>query len=442
MFLPTLGKATSDLTAFQGGVLPGIPSSHIGLGKGILRFSGIATPGGSFIDLSSGKQATTINSTVTGIVDGTIGPSCKFPNTFSGLGFSTFPSITDSTKTLAAIIRFTSNGVIQEIIAENPNFNTGWGFFIRTNNTVSSCCGAAGTTTTLTLTSGVPYFIIVSSNTVTQNYLIKRLDTGSVQTLTASAAQTPNATTGPVAVGNIYTTGSRNVPGPIASVMSSTQYMTLPMMIQWAENPWSFWYPTRLNIPSSTGIVISSGITGTLSVTEDNDTLSSTASSTISATLSVTEDSDTLSSTASLNITSTLSVTEDPDVLTSTGTVGSGISGSLTITEQNDTLTSSSSVSISGTLTVTEQNDSLTSSGTTGSITCSLTITEQNDTLSSSVDTGGVITVVGGGRWREEIEKNWTINYPDPMKVSDVRTSASRLGRIGGIASGISRNKK
>jgi hypothetical protein len=83
-------------------------------------------------------------------------------------------------------------------------------------------------------------------------------------------------------------------------------------------------------------------ITGTLNVTEADDTLSSTGALEISGSLNVTEEGDSLSSTGTLPITGSLAVTEDDDTLASSGT--SGATGSLNVTEEGDTLTATATV--------------------------------------------------------------------------------------------------
>jgi hypothetical protein len=83
-------------------------------------------------------------------------------------------------------------------------------------------------------------------------------------------------------------------------------------------------------------------ITGTLNVTEADDTLASTGALAISGSLNVTEEGDSLSSTGTLPITGSLAVTEDDDTLASSGT--SGATGSLNVTEEGDTLTATATV--------------------------------------------------------------------------------------------------
>lgn len=131
-------------------------------------------------------------------------------------------------------------------------------------------------------------------------------------------------------------------------------------------------------------------IKGTLAVTESGDTLSSTATLAIKGTLAVTEAGDTLSSTGALAIKGTLSVTEAGDTLSATGGA-SPIIGTLSVTEANDTLSSTAKLSIAGTLSVTEAGDTLLSSAVLA-IKGTLNVVEADDTLSAIGSGVGVIT--------------------------------------------------
>jgi Concanavalin A-like lectin/glucanases superfamily len=218
---------------------------------------------------------------------------------------------------------------------------------------------------------------------------------------------------------------------------------------------------TEDNDTLSSTATIGSSVAGSLAVTEANDTLSSSVNVSVVGTLAVTEANDVLNSTVNVSVVGTLSVTEDNDVLSSNATIGSSVSGSLSVTEANDTisstvnvsvvgtlavteandtLSSTTNVSITSTLAVTEANDTLSSTGFSGTIGCSLSITESNDVLASTCTT--VTGVVTGGRQREAIEWGWDwYNAPNPFTVSNIRTSAARLGQLGGIASGKARNR-
>lgn len=82
---------------------------------------------------------------------------------------------------------------------------------------------------------------------------------------------------------------------------------------------------------------VGDGITATLTVTEDADTLTSSAVLALKAALDKTEDADTLTAAAALKIVATADVTEDDDTLTALG-IYSNVA-SLDCTEEDDTLT-------------------------------------------------------------------------------------------------------
>lgn len=93
------------------------------------------------------------------------------------------------------------------------------------------------------------------------------------------------------------------------------------------------------------------GITGTLAVTEADDTLAASGTSTpppITGTVAVTEQADQLAASGTVTaptFTGALAVTEAADTLAASGTVvNEGIAGTLAVTEQDDTLAASGTV--------------------------------------------------------------------------------------------------
>jgi hypothetical protein len=144
---------------------------------------------------------------------------------------------------------------------------------------------------------------------------------------------------------------------------------------------------------AASGTSVPPPISGTINVTEANDTLAASGtfdSPGVTGTIAVTEDDDTLTASGTFvppPITGTLSVTETDDTLSASGTfVPGGVTGSISVTEADDTLTASGTfvpAEITGTLSVTEADDTLTASGTvtTGGVAGSISVTEQDDTL-------------------------------------------------------------
>ena len=86
-----------------------------------------------------------------------------------------------------------------------------------------------------------------------------------------------------------------------------------------------------------TPLHVGDGITATLTVTEDADTLTSSAVLALKAALDKTEDADTLTAAAALKIVATADVTEDDDTLTALGIYPQSL-GTLDVTEGEDTL--------------------------------------------------------------------------------------------------------
>lgn len=158
-------------------------------------------------------------------------------------------------------------------------------------------------------------------------------------------------------------------------------------------------------------------IQGTASITEEDDTVSSTGVITLKGTASPTEADDTLSATATISLSGTASITEGNDTSTATGTIA--LTGTASITEGADTLTATGAVLIVGTADITEADDTLEASGdydderdATASITeaddtvaasgalrisATASITEGDDTLAAEL----LYTLTGGMIWTQ-----------------------------------------
>lgn len=157
------------------------------------------------------------------------------------------------------------------------------------------------------------------------------------------------------------------------------------------------------------------GITGTASITEDADTVSSTGALAIkgsagitesadivsatgklalSGTASITEGADTLSSTGKLAIVGSASVTEDADTVSASGTLIAAGTGTASITEGADTLSATGALAIKATASIAEGADTVTSTGKVA-ISGSASITEGADTLSAT-GTGASLSPITG----------------------------------------------
>lgn len=127
--------------------------------------------------------------------------------------------------------------------------------------------------------------------------------------------------------------------------------------------------------------VSSGGITGTASITEAADTLSSTGVLPLAGTAALTEAADTLSAAATLPIAGAASLAEAADTLSSTGILP--LAGAAALTEAADTLSAAGALPLAGAAALTEADDTLAGTGAIA-LRGALAVTEAADTLSAT----------------------------------------------------------
>lgn len=229
--------------SYPAGVAPGVD---------VVNYPGIvfsAVPVGSnFISLrQSNKRGTRIiPSAPTVAVNGPTGPSVQYPNAATDvLCRIEFPGniATNLTSfTMLAIVTFTSFTATQLIIG---NDSSGAGNFISASGVAVLTLhywGGATKSSGITLTAGVPYFIVVSGNgTTSADFFVLRLDTGAI-TVASTTGSTPSAPNGTFTVGN-GPGGGGPVNGTISAAAILSGYTAPPAVKRFALNPWKLWYP-------------------------------------------------------------------------------------------------------------------------------------------------------------------------------------------------------
>lgn len=154
---------------------------------------------------------------------------------------------------------------------------------------------------------------------------------------------------------------------------------------------------------------VSSGITGTASVTNANDTSSASGTQTNTGTLTKTNVNDSVAASGRQTNTGTLARTNANDTLAASGTAGGGYTGTSSTTNANDNAAASGIQTNTGTLTRANANDTLAAQGyltTTGT----LAVTNAYDTAVASGTSGTVAPPSGGqsgsgGGHRESFRK-------------------------------------
>jgi hypothetical protein len=95
----------------------------------------------------------------------------------------------------------------------------------------------------ITLSVGVPYFVVCSFNGSKGSFVTVNVLTGQIYTTTTSTARTIGTTTaGAYQIGAIASSGDSPL-SYIHAAMYSAGYLSLQQLLAWAQSPWDFWYP-------------------------------------------------------------------------------------------------------------------------------------------------------------------------------------------------------
>ena len=243
--------------AFPGGKFqPGFDPTHVAA-SGISSGNGISVislGGTKMINLLNGQGPNTYTAD-SGNILSVLGPSTYFNtqgNTFTGQASNGLTGIT-----YAAIVQFTAvAGAYQTIIQCSSNI-----FGLNADTTVAFYLASGEASSGITPVANTPYFIAASvynnaANSAICAFLVMNLRTGKIQT--ASVTSTNNliaSANGTVAVGN--NGNIQFTQGYMAAAMYAPAVVSLSAMLQWAADPWGFWYPSNfIDEVSGIGILV------------------------------------------------------------------------------------------------------------------------------------------------------------------------------------------
>lgn len=248
-------------------LLPGFDPKHPASSK--LRYSGVAS-NAAFRGLGAGNPTPVFvgSGNFTSAMDGIIGPSLGCGSSVSNSNQMQVPGLggTPTQATIACIARFsnfsTYNGIFGDSFSDDV-----CSLFV---DATAKLMMRAGTTNTiasnLSMSVGVPYFCVASINQSSNiNFLLLRLDNGEVQTQSVGGVNvTMAASTAAYLVGN-WPFVSLGMTGNLATVMYNHAYLSIPQLLQWAQDPWGFWYPNSAELalfatPTSGGSVSVPGV--------------------------------------------------------------------------------------------------------------------------------------------------------------------------------------
>jgi hypothetical protein len=239
----------SNPLAYPARVNPGFDPNHIatqGASGLIQHFSVVATPGGGggFVLLTHPNLAPTLSGAPTSVIDGNVGPCAKYATT-GNLNYPGPGTAAPSQIVLAAIVTniiSTSNG---NVVGYNSSTPTGgWLLQIQTKVVTIWNSGSGGVaTSSITLNTSTPYFLALSAKTGAQNWLVRNLLTGQIQTATSATTLNNSQAFNTFSAGGT-TQGNFSADASIAAAyMGYNAFLGLPELQQWALAPWDFWYP-------------------------------------------------------------------------------------------------------------------------------------------------------------------------------------------------------
>lgn len=321
---------------FPGGN-PGFDPTHIalaGLGAGVGKkklFSGVSI-GGNFINLLDGSKGNIAGSPTANIV-GTLGPATNCPTGNDGINFTGQSTAAATSITFAGIFVNTASNAgafSNSLVATVTNFNSvslssaGSALVMQINNT--------GVSSGFIPALNVPYFFICSNRSGTGgivNFLLMNLQTGQIQTSSSAATAAAAASGGSFFIGyNATATVTDALKGSIAAAAYIPKYTSLQQMRQWAQDPWAFWYPRKIDFaqmltaPSGGGNVFNDSVTEAATAS-DAETVVATFAATSSET-GIAADSPSVGA---------VFATSDTEAATATDTPTAGTSTTAAITE-------------------------------------------------------------------------------------------------------------
>ena len=234
---------TRNPLAYPAGVAPGFDPTHVA-GKSV-EFSAISV-GGNFINLFSGIPGT-ITGSPTPKIDGKIGVSTTLAGEGSTnqIGFINPDLAAYSGVTYAAILILSSIGTSAQGVVANGNGTSSSIRFASTTGIFTFVLGGvAATASILAANANVPYFVAASWDGSIIKYLLADLSKGLVLTDTKVFSHAGVGPAGGFIVGN-SSAQTQGLGGSIATAMYGPGVLSMSQLLQWAADPWSFWYPDR-----------------------------------------------------------------------------------------------------------------------------------------------------------------------------------------------------
>jgi len=231
--------------AFPAGVAPGFDPYHVAnrIKGAIYIGSFIASPGPTFINLPYPIAGTKLGSPTFSNTE--IGPTFSSNASNNGTSFTTqWGTVTPAAVTMAAIIiPIASVASGDEFIATGYS-GSGRNAIILNSLVFTGRVGSADLSSGLpALNLNEPYFIAASQGPATFcHFVVRSLKSGKVFSNLVANASAVQPFQSPWYIGGTF---DGNVAAGIkmAAAMAANSFTDVAALLQWAEDPWAYWYP-------------------------------------------------------------------------------------------------------------------------------------------------------------------------------------------------------
>lgn len=224
---------------YPGGSSPGIDWSHPASAN--LQFSGVSIPA-NVLGLFGAIGKGTATGTPSASIDGILGPVTNLnTNSYVSLqGVNNAPAAA----TISVIVNLTSVASFYALFGHTDLGFNGWNFEVNSGSLQMFSGGGSSNSSGITLTTGTPFFLACSVSSSAANFIAVNLKNGKVQKSFGGAgvALAQNAG-GRFLVGANSGLTSQCLLGSISAVVYSGVALSQAQLLQWAQDPWAFWYP-------------------------------------------------------------------------------------------------------------------------------------------------------------------------------------------------------
>jgi hypothetical protein len=231
-----------DRFAIPNSRLAGFDPSHVA-GKNV--FVSALSVGSNFLSLLNGARGTLVGTPTAPAYDSLIGRATAFTSA-QATQFSSYTT-TPAAVTFGAIIRTGALAGFDPLLSTGSNA-AGFAFYASRSGDVAIDCFAGGTVHSgFGLVNNTAYFIVGSfdQTTTSWSFAVCNLLNGSIKSSKGSTNPTPTNTYN--GLFNIGSFQGNQCQSTLAAAMHSTKFLSVNELLQWAEDPWSFWFPSSVS---------------------------------------------------------------------------------------------------------------------------------------------------------------------------------------------------